>query len=141
MSKRYDEITEVDKFNPYHGKDGKFTDGSGGGGGVASFTTRTKNPEHQHWADMAVAREKERTTSTAKPQSTAKPGTKITTIDNMKVGDKFTYTTNDFDGRSDHTATVKEKHKDHIIADVKGVSDHVWIDNDIIGDSIQLTTR
>lgn len=31
----YDKITEVSKFNPYHGKDGRFTTASGGGAAAA----------------------------------------------------------------------------------------------------------
>lgn len=53
---RYDNIVEVEKFNPYHGKDGRFASSTG----YASFTIRTKDPKKQHMADMAVAREKER---------------------------------------------------------------------------------
>lgn len=49
-------ILEVKKFNPYHGADGRFASSSG----YASFTIRTKDPKKQHWADMAIAREKER---------------------------------------------------------------------------------
>lgn len=53
---QYDEIVEVEKFNPYHDSKGRFASASG----YASFTTRTKDPSKQHMADMAVAREKER---------------------------------------------------------------------------------
>lgn len=60
---RYDVIEEVKKFNPYHGKDGRFTSASGGG--VASFTIRTKDPAKQHLADNAIAREVQRNTDIA----------------------------------------------------------------------------
>lgn len=53
---RTDKIVEVEKFNPYHGADGRFSSSSG----YASFTIRTKDPKKQHMADMAIAREKER---------------------------------------------------------------------------------
>ena len=53
---KYDYIQEVQKFNPYHGKDGRFASSSG----YATFTIRTKDPAKQHMADMAVARMKER---------------------------------------------------------------------------------
>ena len=49
-------ISEVRKFNPYHGSDGRFSSASG----YSSFTIRTKDPAKQHMADMAMAREKER---------------------------------------------------------------------------------
>ena len=54
---RYDEIIEVGKFNPYHDSKGRFSSASG----FASFTTRTRDPSKQHMADMAIAREKDRT--------------------------------------------------------------------------------
>lgn len=47
-------IVEVEKFNPYHDTLGRFSDANG----YATFTTHTRNPLHQHWADAAVAREK-----------------------------------------------------------------------------------
>lgn len=53
---RYDEIVEVEKFNPYHDSKGRFASANG----YASFTTRTRDPSKQHMADRAIAREKER---------------------------------------------------------------------------------
>ena len=50
-------FSELMKFNPYHDSKGRFT--SGGGGGYASFTFRTKDPSKQHMADKAIARMKE----------------------------------------------------------------------------------
>lgn len=47
----------LNKFNPYHDRLGRFANADG----AASFTIRTKDPSKQHWADRAVAREKERT--------------------------------------------------------------------------------
>ena len=53
----HDEIEEIEKFNPYHDRLGRFTSSGGGAGGPAvSFTIQTKDPSKQHWADMAVAR-------------------------------------------------------------------------------------
>lgn len=49
-------FSEIVKFNPYHGKDGRFTTANG----YDIFTIRTKDPKKQHMADMAIAREKER---------------------------------------------------------------------------------
>lgn len=54
VGKSFNEILE--KFNPYHDESGRFASATG----YASFTFRTKDPKHQKWADMAVAREKER---------------------------------------------------------------------------------
>lgn len=54
---RFDVIEEVEKFNPYHDSLGRFSSSNG----YASFTTRTKDPSKQYMADMAVAREKNRT--------------------------------------------------------------------------------
>lgn len=47
---------ELEKFNPYHDRLGRFSSA----GAAASFTFRTKDPKKQHMADAAVAREKER---------------------------------------------------------------------------------
>lgn len=54
--KRYDTIQEIQKFNPYHGADGRFASASS----YTQFTIRTKDPKKQHMADMAIAREKEK---------------------------------------------------------------------------------
>ncbi len=51
MSKRYDYIVEVEKFNPYHGKDGRFTSANG----AASFTYK---PGGGKAYDKAIADEK-----------------------------------------------------------------------------------
>jgi hypothetical protein len=48
--------SDIDKFNPYHDKIGRFT--SGNGGKVYFFTTQTKDPNKQHWADKAIYRAK-----------------------------------------------------------------------------------
>lgn len=53
---QFDQLVEIGKFNPYHDAKGRFSTSSG----YASFTFRTKDPSKQHMADMAVAREKER---------------------------------------------------------------------------------
>lgn len=38
---RFDEIQEVKKYNPYHGKDGRFASAPGGGGAVGGISQRT----------------------------------------------------------------------------------------------------
>ena len=43
------------KFNPYHDARGRFATANG----YASFTTHTRDPKKQHWADAAVARLKQ----------------------------------------------------------------------------------
>lgn len=55
-SDRFDCIEEVEKFNPYHGPDGRFTTASG----ATSFTIRTRAGYQQRLADKAIAREKTR---------------------------------------------------------------------------------
>lgn len=55
-------FNEIAKFNPYHDRLGRFTSG----GSAASFTIRTKDPSKQHMADIAIAREKERSSSGVK---------------------------------------------------------------------------
>lgn len=73
----------LEKFNPYHGPDGRFT----GPGAAASFTFRTKDPKKQHMADMAVAREKERTKNMGGAASSSEPaaGTKKVQLDENLV--------------------------------------------------------
>lgn len=61
VNKNIDHIEHVEKFNPYHDRLGRFASASG----YASFTFRTKDPNKQHMADLAVAREKERYAASA----------------------------------------------------------------------------
>lgn len=49
-------IIELYKFNPYHDERGRFATSNS----HSFFTIHTKDPGKQHWADFAVAREKER---------------------------------------------------------------------------------
>ena len=53
---RFDEIEEVEKFNPYHDELGRFATADY----YDQFTTTTRDPNKQHWADAAIAREKDR---------------------------------------------------------------------------------
>ena len=46
-SDRYDEIVEVEKFNPYHDSHGRFSSANS----ATSFTHRTKDPSKQHLAE------------------------------------------------------------------------------------------
>ena len=77
-----DTIHEVQKFNPYHGKDGRFASANG----YASFTIRTKDPKKQHMADMAIAREKERHAA-----ATSNPTNDPDTIAGVKRGQPMTH--------------------------------------------------
>ena len=79
---KYDYIQEVKKFNPYHGKDGRFASSTG----YASFTIRTKDPKKQHMADMAIAREKERHAA-----AMANPTNDPDTIAGVKRGQPMTH--------------------------------------------------
>ena len=69
---RYDEIEEVEKFNPYHDAKGRFATSDS----HTSFTIRTKDPGKQHWADRAIAREKERDEKGLNGPSSKDPKTK-----------------------------------------------------------------
>lgn len=80
--KCYDAIEEIQKFNPYHGKDGRFASATG----YASFTIRTKDPKKQHMADMAIAREKERHAA-----QMANPTNDPDTIAGVKRGQPMTH--------------------------------------------------
>lgn len=51
------EFVDVEKYNPYHGPDGRFTTA----GAATLYTYRTKNPLMQGTADKANEREKKRT--------------------------------------------------------------------------------
>lgn len=53
---RFDEIEEIEKFNPYHDAKGRFATADA----HTSFTINTRDPNKQHWADRAIAREKDR---------------------------------------------------------------------------------
>ncbi len=55
-SPNYDVIVEVEKFNPYHDAKGRFSTANTS----VYFTTQTKDPKKQHWANAAIAREKQR---------------------------------------------------------------------------------
>ena len=67
---RFDQIVEVEKFNPYHDERGRFSQANS----ATLFTYRTKDPNKQHWADNAIAREKERDAAGLNgPPSTKKP--------------------------------------------------------------------
>lgn len=70
---RYDEIQEVlkartfdeiRKFNPFHDSLGRFSSAQG----FASFTTRTRDPNKQHMADMAMARMKQQAANATPPK-------------------------------------------------------------------------
>lgn len=61
-------FTEVLKFNPYHDSRGRFSSANS----YASFTTRTRDPKKQHWADMAAARLKQQAAA-AQPATPPKP--------------------------------------------------------------------
>ena len=74
--KRDREFAEVEKFNPYHGADGRFTTGSG----ATSFTYK---PGASKAHDSAIAREKAKA-----PKGTAAP--KSTSASN--AGSKYSYT-------------------------------------------------
>lgn len=61
------DVVDVEKYNPYHGPDGRFTSASG----ATLYSYRTKNPLMQGAADKANEREKKRT---AAEDEAKKPG-------------------------------------------------------------------
>lgn len=67
---QYDSIVEVEKFNPYHDELGRFSTANR----YDHFTVTTRDPDKQHWADAAVAREKERDRQGLIPGPKIKPG-------------------------------------------------------------------
>lgn len=58
----------LNKFNPYHDARGRFATANG----YTSFTTHTRDPKKQHWADMDVARLKQQQAQQP-PQPPPKP--------------------------------------------------------------------
>ena len=68
---RYDVIQDVTKFNPYHDAKGLFSTADG----YAHFTITTRDPNKQHWADAAAAREKDRDAKGLIPGPKIDPGT------------------------------------------------------------------
>lgn len=67
VAKSFDEIL---KFNPFHDARGRFATANG----YATFTTATKDPKKQHWADKAIARMKQQ--AAAQAQATPPKPTK-----------------------------------------------------------------
>lgn len=53
VAKTFEEIL---KFNPYHDRLGRFSSANG----YASFTTTTRDPKKQHWADLAIQRQQQK---------------------------------------------------------------------------------
>jgi hypothetical protein len=68
---QFDEIVEVGKFNPYHDELGRFSTANR----YDQFTITTRDPSKQHWADAAIAREKDRDARGLIPGPKIKPGT------------------------------------------------------------------
>lgn len=68
---QFDEIEEVEKFNPYHDELGRFSTADH----YDQFTITTRDPNKQHWADAAVAREQERDRQGLIPGPKIDPGT------------------------------------------------------------------
>ena len=87
---RYDVIEEIEKFNPYHDRLGRFATAQG----ATSFTHRTRDPKKQHMADAAIAREKQRDAGLldkpknnpkAKPKDKPKETPKDTLADKLQI--------------------------------------------------------
>lgn len=92
VAKTFAEV--ISKFNPWHDSLGRFTSG---GSSAAFMTIRTKDPKKQHWADMAVAREKLKDSGgaapakpNAKPQETKPKAEKKPTVAGVERGEPMT---------------------------------------------------
>ena len=68
---QFDMIEEVEKFNPFHDELGRFSTADR----YDQFTVQTRDPNKQHWADAAIAREKDRDARGLIPGPKIKPGT------------------------------------------------------------------
>lgn len=68
---QFDMIEEVEKFNPYHDERGRFSTADR----YDQFTITTRDPNKQHWADAAAARERERDAKGLIPGPKIDPGT------------------------------------------------------------------
>ena len=66
----FDLIEEVEKFNPYHDEQGRFSTANR----YDQFTITTRDPKKQHWADAAIAREQERDRQGLIPGPKINPG-------------------------------------------------------------------
>ena len=67
---QFDTIVEVEKFNPYHDELGRFATADT----FDQFTITTRDPNKQHWADAAIAREKQRNADGLVPGPEIDPG-------------------------------------------------------------------
>lgn len=82
-----DMIEEVEKFNPYHDSRGRFSNADS----AAHFTIRTRDPNKQHMADMAIAREKERHRESESKKPAANPLKNPRAIAGVKRGEPMTW--------------------------------------------------
>lgn len=69
-AEQFDMIVEVEKFNPYHDELGRFSTADS----FDQFTITTRDPNKQHWADAAIAREKQRNADGLVPGPEINPG-------------------------------------------------------------------
>lgn len=83
----FDVIEEVEKFNPYHDSQGRFSTADA----AAHFTIRTRDPNKQHMADMAIAREKDRHKESESKKPAADPLKNPRTIAGVKRGKPMTW--------------------------------------------------
>ena len=77
-------FAEILKFNPYHDNLGRFASA----GSHTQFTLRTRDPQKQYMADMAIAREKERAAAAA---AATNPTNDPDTIAGVKRGAAMTH--------------------------------------------------
>lgn len=92
VAKTFSEIVEdIEKFNPYHDSLGRFATANG----YASFTTTTRDPNKQHWADKAIARMKQQAASAPSTPAAAAPQKPATPPKPKKNYDKLGFADQD----------------------------------------------
>lgn len=87
---KYDVIEEVQKFNPYHDELGRFSNADS----FDQFTITTRDPNKQHWADAAIAREKQRNADGLVPGPAPKEPPKESTEPNLPAPEATSAKTN-----------------------------------------------
>lgn len=82
---RYDYIVEIEKFNPYHGEDGKFTTASGSGsGGGSRFDPIDTDDDLLPWNDVGSGSTRRATETKPKNPSNDEIKAEIKRLDKNK---------------------------------------------------------
>jgi hypothetical protein len=81
---RFDHLEEVEKFNPFHDSLGRFSTANAG----VSFTSTTRDPNKQHWADKAKLKEQKRQIEIAEQRAKDATSNFLNTLGNKNATDK-----------------------------------------------------